>query len=93
MHDTSAIGPTSNRATSLHSVGEKFQFHSLTCDALSPSRIRQLSPDSKIIILGQNTDDDLMAAALQAGASTYVVKSEMTADLIPAIQAAQRTRH
>ena len=55
-------------------------------------RIRQLSPDSKIIILTQNTDDDLMAAALQAGASAYVVKSETTAHLIPAIQAALRTR-
>ena len=55
-------------------------------------RIRQLSPDSKIIILSQNIDDDLMDAALQAGASGYVVKSEMTADLIPAVQAALRMR-
>src|SRR6266576_3463374 len=31
------------------------------------SRIRQLSPDSKVIILTQNADDDLMTAALQAG--------------------------
>ena len=51
-------------------------------------RIRQFSPDSKIIILTQNIDDDLMAAALQSGASAYVVKSEMTTDLIPAVQAA-----
>ena len=55
-------------------------------------RIRQLLPDSIIIILSQNIDDDLMDAALQAGASGYVVKSEMTADLIPAVQAALRTR-
>ena len=55
-------------------------------------RIRQLSPDSKIVILTENADEDLMAAALEAGASAYVLKSEMTADLIPAVQTALGTR-
>jgi DNA-binding NarL/FixJ family response regulator len=55
-------------------------------------RIRQLSPDCKIVIHTQNADEDLMAAALQAGALAYVLKAEMTAKLIPAIQAAMRTR-
>lgn len=54
-------------------------------------RIRQLSPDSKIIILTQNADKDLMTAALQAGAVAYVLKAEMTSKLIPAVQAALRT--
>ena len=56
------------------------------------SRIHQLSPDSRIIILTQNADDDVMTAALQAGALAYVLKMEMTTDLIPAIRAALRTR-
>src|SRR5579864_168546 len=56
------------------------------------SRIRQLSPDSRIIILTQNADDDLRTAALQAGALAYVLKAEMTPELIPAVQAALRTR-
>jgi DNA-binding NarL/FixJ family response regulator len=56
-------------------------------------RIRQLSPDSKIVILTENADEDLRAAALQAGASAYVLKSEMTANLVPAVQAALRARH
>lgn len=55
-------------------------------------RICQLLPDSKIIILTQNADEDAMTAALEAGALAYVLKVEMTTDLIPAIQAALRTR-
>ena len=55
-------------------------------------RIRQLSPDFKIVILTENPDEDLMAAALEAGASAYVLKSEMTTNLIPAVQAVLRTR-
>lgn len=55
-------------------------------------RICQLLPDSKIIILTQNADEDLMTAALEAGALAYVLKVEMTTDLIPAIQAALRAR-
>jgi two-component system response regulator NreC len=57
------------------------------------SRIRQLSPDSRIIILTQNADDDLMSAALQAGALAYVLKAEMTTELIPAVQTALRASH
>jgi DNA-binding NarL/FixJ family response regulator len=49
------------------------------------SRIRQLSPDSKIVILTQNADEDLRTAALQAGALAYVLKAEMTTELIPAV--------
>ena len=48
------------------------------------TRIRQLSPESRIIILPENADQDLKTAALQAGAVAYVLKAEMTADLIPA---------
>jgi DNA-binding NarL/FixJ family response regulator len=54
------------------------------------SRIRQLSPDCKIIILTQDADEDLRTAALQAGALAYVLKAEMTTELIPAVQAALR---
>ena len=53
-------------------------------------RIGQLSPDAKIIILSQNADEELMTAALEAGAQAYVLKVKMTTDLIPAIQAALR---
>ena len=55
------------------------------------SRIHQLSPDCKIVILSQNADEDLMTAAFQAGALAYVLKAEMATELIPALQAAMRT--
>ena len=56
-------------------------------------RICQLSPDSKIIILTQDADEDVMTAALEAGALAYVLKAEMTTELIPAVRAALRTRY
>ena len=55
-------------------------------------RIRQLSPESKIIILTQDRDEDLKTAALEAGALAYVLKAEMTTSLVPAIHAALRMR-
>ena len=55
-------------------------------------RICQLSPDSKIIMLTQDADEDLKTAALEAGALGYVLKSEVTTSLVPAIHAAMRTR-
>lgn len=55
-------------------------------------RICQLSPDSKIIILTQDGDEGLKTAALEAGALAYVLKLEMTTSLVPAIDAALRTR-
>lgn len=55
-------------------------------------RIRKLSPDCKIIILTVNADEDLNTAALEAGAQAYVLKAEMTTKLIPAVQAALRSR-
>ena len=55
-------------------------------------RIRRLSPDCKIIILTQDADEDLMSAALEAGALAYVLKAEIATKLIPAIQAVLRPR-
>lgn len=53
-------------------------------------RIRQLSPNCKIVILTQDGNEDSKTAALEAGALAYVLKAEMTTRLIPAIQAALR---
>ena len=55
-------------------------------------RICQLSPDSKIIILTQDAEEDLRTVRLQAGAHDHVLKPEMTSKLISAIQAALLTR-
>ena len=40
---------------------------------------------SKVIFLTVHQDRDYVAAALSAGASGYVTKSDVTTDLVPAI--------
>jgi DNA-binding NarL/FixJ family response regulator len=54
-------------------------------------KIRELSPNSRIIFLSGNTDEEVMSAALETGAAGYVVKSNMSTQLIPVAQAALRT--
>jgi len=51
--------------------------------------IRQESPDTNIVFLTQCEDDDLRAAALEAGGVAYVVKAKATTDLPPAIERVQ----
>ena len=49
-------------------------------------RIRELSPQSVIVFLSENADEDVIAAALETGAAAFVLKREMRAELIPTIQ-------
>ena len=51
-------------------------------------RIRQASPDSKVIFVTQEQDNDVRTAALAAGAEGYVLKSRAAAELASAIHAA-----
>jgi DNA-binding NarL/FixJ family response regulator len=53
-------------------------------------RIRQLSPDSKIIFVSMDNSLDIVEAALATGALGYVYKSDAASELPPAIQAALR---
>ena len=55
-------------------------------------RIRQLSPNSKIVFLSQNNDPDVVRAALSTGALGYVHKTDARSDLLPAIEAVLRGR-
>jgi DNA-binding NarL/FixJ family response regulator len=50
-------------------------------------RIRTVSPKSKVIFLTENYSCDVAEAALQEGASGYVVKSAFAGELIPAVEA------
>jgi DNA-binding NarL/FixJ family response regulator len=43
---------------------------------------------TKIVFLTVHEDEDFVAAAFSAGASAYVVKTQLTTDLIPAIRKA-----
>ena len=53
-------------------------------------RIREVSPSSRIVFLSQNSDPDIVRAALDAGASGYVRKIDSHNELLPAIDAALR---
>lgn len=50
-------------------------------------RIREVSPNSKIIFLTQNLSGDLADEALRIGAFGYVLKSDAASELLPAIEA------
>lgn len=49
------------------------------------NRIRQVAPDAAIIFLTQNSDKDVVRAALSAGARGYVLKSDAGRELHTAV--------
>jgi len=49
-------------------------------------RIREVSPVSKILFVSENRSPDVAQEALSNGAGGYVVKSDATSDLLPAIE-------
>jgi DNA-binding NarL/FixJ family response regulator len=51
-------------------------------------RIRALSAESKLIFVSQQSDPDVVQEALNLGALGYVVKTRITRDLLPAVEAA-----
>jgi len=53
------------------------------------NRIRQSTPDARIIFLTQMSDSDVIRAALSTGAQGYVVKANAWADLFAAIDGAE----
>jgi DNA-binding NarL/FixJ family response regulator len=55
-------------------------------------KIRQLSPDSIIVFLSANAEEEVIAAAFEAGAVSYVLKREMATELVPAVQSALQAR-
>jgi DNA-binding NarL/FixJ family response regulator len=50
-------------------------------------RIRQRSPSSRIIFVSQNSDLDVVRAALGTGALGYVLKTDAGRELLPAVDA------
>lgn len=56
-------------------------------NGLNASReIRQMSSDTKVILLTQHTEEMYIADALEAGVAGYVLKAQVSSDLIHAIQ-------
>jgi len=54
------------------------------------NRIHQVAPDAAIIFLTQNSDEELVQAALRSGAQGYVLKAKASSELLPAIEQALR---
>lgn len=50
-------------------------------------QIQRLAPGSVILFLSENTDPDVLLEALCVGGRGFVLKSEATRDLVPAIEA------
>jgi DNA-binding NarL/FixJ family response regulator len=50
-------------------------------------QIRQSSPNSRTVFLSQNTDRDIVQAALSTGALGYVHKADSQSDLLTAVDA------
>jgi DNA-binding NarL/FixJ family response regulator len=55
-------------------------------------RILEAKPSTRIVFLTVERDPDICRAALDAGASGYVLKRRLTTDLIPAIELAKEGR-
>jgi len=53
-------------------------------------RIRQLSPNSRIIFLSLHNDLDIVRAALRTGAQGYLHKTNARSELVPAVDAVLR---
>src|SRR6267378_740734 len=53
-------------------------------------RIRQLSPNSRIIFLSLRNDLDIVRAALRTGAQGYLHKTNARSELVPAVDAVLR---
>lgn len=51
------------------------------------SRIREVSPTSKILFVSQNRSPEIVQEALSNGAGGYIVKSHAGSELLPAIKA------
>ena len=49
------------------------------------TRIRQVAPGAKIIFLTQNSDKEMVGAALSTGAQGYVLKTDAGRELFPAV--------
>ena len=50
-------------------------------------RIREVTPESKIIFLSQESSPDVVQEALSLGARAYVVKTRAGSELLPAVEA------
>jgi DNA-binding NarL/FixJ family response regulator len=56
-------------------------------------RIRELSPNSRIVFISMDNSPDVVQVALSTGAHGYVYKARAQSDLVPAVDAVLRGEH
>ena len=54
--------------------------------------LRRILPNIEVLVLTQHDSKEMVQAALSAGARSYVVKSSVAFDLIPAVEASRMHR-
>jgi len=54
--------------------------------------IGRISPETKVMFLTENRDDDLIEEAFRAGGSGYIIKSNAAKELVSAVKAALKAR-
>jgi DNA-binding NarL/FixJ family response regulator len=95
--DWRIVGETGNGAEAV-ALAEAHQPRIAVLDVEMPGmngieaarRIRQVSPETRIVALSMYGDAHYQQRMFEAGASAYVLKNEAIADLVEAIQAALR---
>ncbi|MFZ0805511.1 MAG: response regulator transcription factor [Candidatus Sulfotelmatobacter sp.] len=94
-HGFKVIGEAANGLDSIP-YAEEFQPDVVVLDVTMPTlggieaapRIHEVAPNSGIVFLSQHDSNTLAKQALATGAQGYVLKSDASTDLIPAIRAA-----
>jgi two-component system response regulator NreC len=56
------------------------------------SRVVEASPETRVVVVTMHDDPATARAALEAGASSYVLKASAAAELVKAVRAAERGR-
>jgi DNA-binding NarL/FixJ family response regulator len=55
-------------------------------------RVRELSPNSKILVVSETRSSEMAGEALRMGADGYVIKSNAVTELLPAVEAVLQGR-
>ena len=98
--DWQVVGEASNGAEAVEQVG-RLQPNVLIVDLMMPEidglevtrRVRQLSPQTHIIILSMYANEAYVLEALRAGAAGYVLKDSTAEDLAEAVRQVLTGRH
>ena len=86
--------PWRRQVCSMLQTRPEFRVVAEVADGLeAANRIRQFTPDARVVFLTQNSDKDVIQAALSTGAQGYVQKANAWAELFTAIEGVPQERN